>query len=139
MKKWIKNTIAISFTLLTTLLIKSHNVFAPADDPIGEVLPPPGVEGYENSGSLGLFITNIIKIATLIAGLWVLINFVTAGFLYISSPGDASVNEKVSKKLTASVSGLMIIVASYTLIGVISYIFFGSSSYVINLNFPTVP
>ena len=138
MKKWIKNTIAISFTLLTTLLIKSYNVFAPAGDPIGEILPPPGPDKYGDDG-LGLFISNILKLATLIAGLWVMINFITAGFLYISSTGDASVNEKVSKKLTSSISGLMIIVASYTIIGVISFIFFGDPAYIINLTFQAAP
>jgi len=114
----------------------------PADESVfGTVSPPPGVEqfniatgaGVEGIGIL-VFISVLIRLATVVAGLYVLFNFFTAGFEYITA-GDGKANQKVKDKLTSSVLGLVIIVASYVIIGVAGTVFFGRGDYFIR---PTI-
>jgi hypothetical protein len=113
-----------------------------AQDIIGKVDQPLGVAAYNAGAPSGigliLFISNLIKIATIIAGVWVLFNFISAGYLYITSEGDSSAANKVKDQITSSVIGLVIIVMSYTVIAVISYFLFGNAGYILNPVLPTV-
>ena len=105
-------------------------------DIFGTVEAPPGVEQYTSSagGGIGIifFISNLIKLGTVIAGIWVLFNFLTAGFTFLSSGGDSSAYSKVSSKLTMSVIGLAIIVSAYAIAGVIGLIVFGRADYILS-------
>lgn len=108
------------------------------NDIIGTVSPPPGVMTYnEQAGgadSIGIliFISNLIRLGTVIAGIWVLFNFITAGYIYITSSGDSSAHKKVTEQLTNSVIGLVLIVVSYTIAGLLGLIIFGDPSYILN-------
>ncbi len=82
-----------------------------------------------------VFVSNILQFATLAAGLWTLFNFVLAGYTYITSSGDSSAHGKVKDKITMSVLGIVIIVASYTAAGIIGLVFFGRADYILN---PTI-
>lgn len=114
----------------------------PTDQSVfGTVAPPPGVEQFNQAAGGGpeaigilIFVSVLIRLATVVAGLYVLFNFITAGFEYITA-GDSKANQKVKDKLTSSFLGLVIIVASYVIIGVAGTIFFGRADYFIN---PTV-
>lgn len=107
----------------------------------GRIEAPPGVKsfndqitvagGADNGIGLFIFASNAIKIATVIAGLYVLFNFITAGFDYITA-GDTKANQKVREKLTYSILGLVLIVAAYTVIAVISLLLFGRPDYILN-------
>jgi hypothetical protein len=104
-------------------------------DPFGQLSPPPGVTGFNmaSGGDIGLlsFISTLIKVGTVVAGLYVLFNVVTAGFDYITA-GDNKAHQKVREKITTSLIGLVIIVASYTIMGVIGLILFGRPDYFLN-------
>lgn len=105
---------------------------------LGTVQPPKGVDAFniaaggatEGIGIL-IFISSLIRIATVVAGIWVLFNFITAGYDYITA-GDSKANQKVREKLTNSILGLVIIVAAYVIIAVFGLILFGDSSYFLN-------
>ena len=123
------------FVLNVGLLVGlSQPIFA--QDVFGRVQPPLGVDRYnaQSPDNLGivLFISNLIKLATLIAGIWVLINFILAGYTYLNSAGDSGAHSKVRDQMTMSVIGLVIIVTSYTLTALISYVVFGDPGYVLN-------
>jgi hypothetical protein len=118
--------------LLSTLLAEVD-----PNDIIGNVVPPAGVAVYndkvgENGIGLLLFISNLIKLGTIVAGIWVMFNFISAGYIYITSAGDSSAHKKVSDQLTMSVIGLVIIVASYTIAGLLGLIIFGDPGYILN-------
>jgi hypothetical protein len=103
---------------------------------LGKVSPPPGVTNFnDQAGTDGIgiiiFASNMIKFASVIAGLWVMFNFITAGYDYITA-GDTKAHEKVKNKLTMSVLGLVIIVAAYTIAGLLGFILFNDPSYIIN-------
>lgn len=109
-----------------------------ASDVFGTIDAPAGVEKYNSSpgaaGGLGImvFISNIIRFSTIIAGIWVFINFILAGWIYITSAGDKGAGAKVSEKMTMSIMGLMIIVGAYTIAALLGLIIFGDASYILN-------
>lgn len=147
MKKNILILLATFFSLFTII----HNqVFAQSptgvsnDDVIGAIEAPPGVVKFNEQAGAGsqnigliIFFSNIIKFVTVIAGLWTMLNFILAGFTYITSSDDSGAISKIGGKLTLSVVGLAIIVASYTIAAVLGLIFFGDASFIINPKIPS--
>jgi hypothetical protein len=99
----------------------------------GELDPPQGVEQFNNeAGGVGivLFASNMLRLASLIAGLWVFFNFIRAGYIYIT--GDSSnAAQEVSSLLTNSVVGILIIVGSFLFAGLIGLLFFGDALFII--------
>jgi hypothetical protein len=106
---------------------------------IGEVAPPDAISGLVNKGAAGsnaivFFISRIINFGTIIAGLITIGNFIAAGVMYVSagSTGDTGVHTKVRDKLTYGIVGLLIIVVSYTIVGLVGLIFFGDPLFTLN-------
>lgn len=120
---------------MTTPKLLAQAPQVPTDTSVfGTVQPPAGTQLYnEAAGGIGLllFISNMIRLATVVAGIYVLINFVLAGYDYITA-GDSKAGQKVRERMTSSVLGLVVIVASYVIIGLAGLIFFGRASYFIN-------
>ncbi len=121
-------TLALAFPSLTQAAVPFS----------GEISPPPGVAKYQNdlanpdqSGLIN-FLSNLIQIATIVAGIWTMINFILAGWIYITSGGDSSAHEKVSSKMINSVMGLVIIALAYTIAGILGYLIFGNAGYILN-------
>lgn len=121
-------------SLIFTALAAASPVF-------GEVSPPPGVKDYDAAakaagGEIGLvlFLSNIIKAVAIVGGLFVMVNILYAGWIYISSSGDASAHEKVANTVTYSVIGLAIIVSSYAAAMLAGVIFFGDAGFIISPN-----
>ena len=131
----------IMFLFLTGI---SPNKIQAADDNIfGTIEPPPGVDKYQarvgaDNIGLVLFLSNMIRLITVAAGIWVLFNFISAGWMYILSPGDASTAEKVSQKITSSVIGLVVVALSYSIAGLIGYLVFGDAGYILNPSLFTI-
>lgn len=106
-------------------------------DIFGKISAPAGVDKYNAKAGVGgigliLFVSNLIRLTTVVAGIWVFINFIMAGWIYITSSGDASAHAKVSSKMTMSIMGLMIIVGAYTIAALLGLIIFGDASYILN-------
>lgn len=118
------------------------SVSAAEDLGLGTLEKPPGVENYETAAGTGadespllFFISRMVQIISVIAGIWVLLNITVAGYTYITNQGNAGANEKVRNLLTQSAIGMMIIVLSYTIGGLIGLIFFGDASFILK---PTI-
>lgn len=110
---------------------------------MGTVDPPPGVRLFPgatadgNGQGLILFMSNMIKLVSVIAGLYGLFNIISAGYTYLSSGGNAKATEQAMGQLTYSLIGLMIIVGSFTITALISLLLFGDATYILNPNIPT--
>ncbi len=110
---------------------------------MGTVEPPPGVNLFPSPEATGsgqgliVFISNLIKLVTVIAGLFGLFNIISAGYSYLSSGGNAKATEEAMNKLTYSLIGLMIIVGSFTITALISLLLFGDATYILNPDIPT--
>ncbi|HOI04857.1 MAG TPA: hypothetical protein PLX28_02190 [Candidatus Woesebacteria bacterium] len=109
---------------------------------VGAIDAPPGVAKFNAQADSGLgiilFFSNLIKLIAIVAGLWTMINFIIAGFTYVTSADNPSAIEKIGSKLSSSVIGLAIIVASYTIAAVIGLILFGDAGFIISPEIPTV-
>lgn len=115
-------------------------LIAQASNPFGNIEAPAGVRKYDAAaGGIGLllFVSNLIQIATVVAGLWVMFNFITAGFTYVTSNGDSAAHGKIASKLTQSIIGLVIIVAAYGVTALAGLLFFGDAMYFLNPQIPT--
>jgi len=102
---------------------------------IGQIEKTPGLDRFDSqAGGIGLllFISTLMRLATIIAGVWVLFNILLAGYTYLTSSGDSGAHSKVQNKVTLSIMGLILIVITYTVIGIISFFFFGDASYILN-------
>ena len=130
---------------LSTLLLNNH-IFAQTSVPqpnsvFGNIEAPPGVAELNQQSDSGigliLFFSNLIRLISVIAGLWTMFNFIIAGFTYITSSDNSGSIEKIGNKLTLSVVGLAIIVASYTIAAVIGLIIFGDATFIINPQIPS--
>ena len=124
---------------------------APAlKDAIGTIDTPPGIEEQMaasgnssagvlettgNSSALLFFISNLLKIGTILAGVWVLFNVLLAGYDFISSQGKSDAYSKVKDKLTMSLVGLLLIIGAYTITAVLSLVLFGDAGYILNPEF----
>jgi len=119
--------------LLLPILLAQADVF-------GKITAPTGVDAYnaKATGGIGilLFLSNVIKVLTIVAGIWVLFNFLMAGYTYITAQGDASAANKVKDQLTNSIIGLAIIVGAYKIIAIVSFFLFGDAGFILN---PTIP
>jgi hypothetical protein len=108
------------------------------ENPFGSITAPAGVKEYNDLaggvGSIGIlvFITRIIQLTFVLAGIWVVWNVISAGFIYLGSEGDPKAHSKVKDQITMSVIGLLIIVSAYGFASLIGLIFFGEASFILN-------
>ncbi len=112
---------------------------APADTIFGRLSPPPGVDKYNaltgdavNGIGILIFVSYGVRLAFIGAGLYVLVNFLLAGYTFISSGGESKAYTQVKDSLTTSMIGLIILISAYTAVSLLGYIFFGDATFIIN-------
>ncbi|GIK84472.1 MAG: hypothetical protein BroJett025_10940 [Patescibacteria group bacterium] len=102
---------------------------------IGGVEPPAAVGAINaaSGGDIGLifFISRAIGFANIVAGILVMINFVVAGFLYVTGAGNPSNMAKINERMLWSFVGILIIVGSYSLAALFGLIFYGDPTFII--------
>ncbi len=69
--------------------------------------------------TLNKVISGVIGFLTMIAALWFIFQFITAGFQWISAGGDKNDTTAARDKITNSLIGLVIVVIAWAIIGVI--------------------
>jgi hypothetical protein len=107
------------------------SIFGDIKNPLGTTFQ--GAAGYSSvQGGLGLFITNLIRLTTIAAGIWALANLITAGIMYIGSYGEAEKITAAWARIWHSLIGLLIIVSALTITAIISKVFFGDYSTILN-------
>lgn len=142
------NRILLSAFLLGIVIsaaLMPVTISASEDLGIGTIDTPPGVAQYqaaaeaETGADIGLiyFISNLIKIFAVVAGIWTLFNVVLAGYIYLTGSGDAGAHQKVQTQVTNSIIGLLLIVLSFTFGGLIGFIFFGDATFILSPRLPT--
>lgn len=114
---------------------KAMAVNTDPDAAIGPVLAPPGVDKVISNSGAGrddiailFFISNLVVLLTVIAGLWSTINVILAGYTYITNNGKADSHEKVKNQIMMSVIGLIFILTAYTFAGILGIVLFGDAS-----------
>lgn len=132
-KQW--SQLALWFASLALWpLVKPGQIWAQGTDEVfGTIEAPQGVEKYNQQADIGiiLFLSKIIRLATIVAGIWTLFNFILAGWIYLTKAGDSSAGQEVSQKILNSVIGLVIVAMAYSIAGLIGLLIFGDASYIL--------
>lgn len=81
------------------------------------------VQNTQVANSLNQLVSGIISFITIIAGLWFFIQFIIGGFQWISAGADKGLLEIARLRMLHAVIGLLIVVISYILVGLIGNIF----------------
>ena len=102
-----------------------HKVLAQVD--FGTIQLPPGVGRFGTffSGGPALFITNILKLLIVFAGLYAVFNFVLAGYAFMSAGGDPKKIADAWAKIWQTMLGLIVAAGAFIIAGIISRIIFG--------------
>jgi len=105
----------------------------------GKITPPkPLAQGYGNfdqtggKGIVGL-ISNLLKLVVLGAGLFIIVNIILAGYGIITSNGEPEKISKAQQKIWNSILGMVIIVASFVLAGLLGWILFHDTGAILHL------
>ena len=119
---------------MSTFLIQaSKPILAQGGSFFGEIAPPPGVERYPRGpGGLIVFLNNLIKLLIVGAGLFALLNFVLAGYGFLSAGGDSQKIGQAGAKIWQSLIGLLIAAGSFVLAAVFGQLIFGRWDAIIN-------
>lgn len=104
---------------------------------VGQIQNPLTLEGsgYGGLSSVGTFISNILRLFFVVAGIYALFNFLVAGFDYINAGGDSKKLTHAWSRIWQSLLGLVIIVASFAIASLFGYLIFGRADFIFN---PTV-
>ncbi len=110
-----------------------------ACDPIiGCISPPPGINPLPQEGGTLQFtplvaLLNIgFKLLFIVAGLYAFLNLVTAGFAFIGSGGDAKAVQAAWNKILQTFIGIIFLVASFLIAGILGQLLFGDPVYFLN-------
>lgn len=85
---------------------------------------------YTGPHSQGLlsFLNNVIALIMVIAGIWTVFNFISAGYLYLNSNNEPQKITAAGSKILQSVIGLAIVAAAFTIAGILGYVLYQDSS-----------
>lgn len=100
----------------------------------GNITAPTKYQEFTDKGSgFTNFLSNLIALIMVIAGIAVMVNFIAAGYQYLTAEGNAQKLTAAGSKMLNSLIGIIIIAAGYLISAVIGQVFFKDA------NFLTVP
>jgi len=100
------------------------------DKLFGTINPPEAIKRFSPTGDpsgLIILFNNILRLLIVGAGIFALLNFILAGYAFMSAGGDPKLVEKAWAKIWQSIVGLFIIVASFVLAALLGQILFGNA------------
>ena len=78
------------------------------------------------------FLNNLIALIITVAGIFTLVNFIIAGYQYLSSNNEPQKIAAAGNKILQSLIGLAIVALAFILAGVIGVVFFRDSKALLN-------
>lgn len=87
----------------------------------GDISNPTAYQSTSGSG-LFLLLNNLFMFSGLIAGIYVIFQIISAGYLYISASGDPKKVEQAWNKIWQALLGLVIVAAAFTIAAVVGRI-----------------
>lgn len=95
-------------------------------DIFGTFSPPPKYGSIAFKGGLGLIglVNNLLGLITSIAGILVIVNLISAGYLYLSSNGEAGKITAAGNKILQTSIGIGLVAITYVIAGIIGKILY---------------
>lgn len=101
---------------------------------LGNVNPPPGVGKYiGGTAGLSQFVSNIVKLLIVGAGIYAVFNLVLAGYAFMSAGGDPKKIEGAWAKIWQTLLGLAVAAGSLVLAAIFGQLIFGDASALLRL------
>jgi hypothetical protein len=82
-------------------------------------------------GGLVKFINNIIMLLTAVAGIWVVFNFIAAGYIYLTANGAPQKITDAGNKILQSVIGLAIVALAYVIAAILGFILYKDATFLL--------
>lgn len=103
-------------------------IFGDITTPFGNPNSPNFTDKYADvTTGLPLFVSNVVRLVTIAGGLWMFMNLLVAGFMYLSASGSQEQITKAWNMIWQSMVGLLIIVIAFVITAVISLLLFGKA------------
>jgi len=83
-------------------------------------------------GGLILFFTNVLRLVFVVAGIYAFLNFIIAGFQYMTAGGDTKALGQAWGRIWQTLFGLILVVASFALAALFSQLIFGDPTFILN-------
>ena len=99
---------------------------------VGSITNPLEGTTYAGLSGVGPFISNILRLFFVVAGIYALFNFIISGYSYMNAGGDAKRLDAAWDRIWHSLLGLVIIVGSFALASLFGYMFFGRADFILN-------
>lgn len=94
-------------------------------NPFGTVAPPPGVSNFgPGLSGLPVFLTVILRTLVMVAGIYSLLNFMFAGYTFLSGAGDPKKVQDAWAKIWQTIIGLVVVAASFLLAALLGFFLF---------------
>jgi len=100
-------------------------------DFFGTISPPENLKYSPEPSGLVSLLNNILRLAIVVGGVYALLNFIIAGYQFMSSNGDPKLINLAWAKIWQSLVGLLIIVGSFALAGLLGYILFKDPMFIL--------
>jgi hypothetical protein len=97
---------------------------------LGTIKPP--VPGGSDIGGLTILFVNILRLVFLVAGIYAFLNFILAGFAFLSASGDPKRITAAWEKIWLTIVGLLVIVISFLLAAVVGFLLFHDPLFILN-------
>lgn len=118
------------------ILLFIQKVYAGVGDVVGTIDPGTQFKPYGSITAPGkgfaLFFTNILRLVFIGAGIYALVNLITAGYQYMTAGGDTKALAAAWARIWHTLLGLVIIVGSFALAALFGYLIFGDAGFILN-------
>lgn len=110
-----------------------------AADPWGTITKPGPLARLlpVEQGGIGQLLSFFLRGLIVVAGIYALINFILAGYGYLSAGGDSKKVADAAAKIYLSVIGLVVAAGSFVLAAIFGWLIFGDPLFIINPKIPT--
>ena len=116
-------------------MIDSQKIFGDKiENPLDKFGSSYGDVNSAGGGLVGL-ISNLLKLVFVVAGIYTLINIVSAGIMYVSAGDNPDVIKQAWDKILMSLIGLAIMAGAFIIVAIVSYVLFGDPMVILN---PTI-
>ncbi len=99
----------------------------------GQVNPPEAIDkfiqaagGGGKGAGLVVLLNNILKLMVAGAGIYALVNFILAGYEFLSAAGDAQKVTQAWAKIWQTLLGLVVVAAAFLLAALVGYLLFNN-------------
>lgn len=94
--------------------------------------------GSDPGVAVGSLLQMIFRLLIVVAGVYALLNFILAGYGFLSAEGDPKKIEGAWAKIWQSALGLAVVAGSFTLAAIFGKLIFGDASFILTPVIPTL-